>query len=139
MSSGSADTAGMTGRLQAEAHQEVTFDHRELRIGSRIVDAAVADTPERWRQGMAGRVDVEFMLFVMPDCCTYAFVMEHVDRDLGIAVFDAQGRISDVGFMEARSGYFRAKQPYKYALEFALNPTDFTVFGDLADGISLDV
>lgn len=121
--------------LQAESLNTVEFEHRKLTLGSRVVDAAIADTPARWRQGMVGQVDVDFMLFVMPEASTYVFHMNHVERDLGIAVFGANGKVVDVGLMEAQTGFFRSKHPYKYALEFALNLNDMSIFGELAEGI----
>lgn len=125
----------MTDHLQAESHAGISFERRDLQLGARVVEVAVADTPARWRHGMVGQNDVDFMLFVMPADSTFAFHMRHIDRDLAIAVFDGNGDLSDIGLMEAQTGYFRPRRPYKYALEFAFDLQDFSIFRELADGL----
>lgn len=115
----------------------IEFERRKLTLGSRVVDVAVADTPAHWNRGMVGQSDVDYMLFVMPDRSTFAFHMNDVERDLGIAVFDAEGRVSDAGLMEAHTGFFRPRHPYKYALEFAIDLQDFSIFRELAHGLEV--
>lgn len=127
-----------TAVVQDHFRSEEPLDVKTVWLGRRQLSLPVARTPQQWARGLAGQPDVEAMLFVMPPGSQFPFQMKGVGRDLLIAFFDDDGKVVDLGFLEAHVGFKHAASPYTYALELQADLEDYLILRDIADGLTVE-
>jgi uncharacterized membrane protein (UPF0127 family) len=100
------------------------FPIGEIELAGRPWTVAVADTPERWRAGLMGVVDLgdlDGMLFVFPESISASFWMKDTLMPLDIAFFGAAGDLVRVLEMEPCRAdpcpSYGPGAPYRWALE----------------------
>jgi uncharacterized membrane protein (UPF0127 family) len=96
-------------------------DTVRISIGSYVVTAEIADTPDERRRGLMFREELEEnhgMLFVFPESEPRSFWMRNTEISLSIAYIDADGTIVSIHDMTPYSEEpVPSRAPAKYALE----------------------
>ncbi len=105
---------------------QIKFEKKTIKIGSAILQAEVADTPEKLSQGLMDRQKMgedEGMLFIFPDEQVRHFWMKNTFIPLSIGFFSKDKKLVDVQDMDAvRSAIeipknYTSRKSAMYALE----------------------
>lgn len=105
---------------------EIKFEKKKIKIGSAILQAEIADTPEKLSQGLMDRQKMgedEGMLFIFPDEQVRHFWMKNTFIPLSIGFFSKDRKLVDIQDMDAvRSAIeipknYTSRKSAMYALE----------------------
>lgn len=101
--------------------QSVPLPQTELHIGTRAIQAEIANTPESRQHGLMGRAglpDNHGMLFVFDETDVHCFWMKDTPLPLSIAFITREGRIATIADMQPYSEAVHCpREAILYALE----------------------
>jgi len=110
-----------------------------VRLGDRVIDAAMACTPREWGRGLQGHdLDrVSAMLFVMPDGSHLPFHVAGLRRELLLAFFNAQGHLLELVCLNENYTVHRPFKAYAYVLEMVEPDLSIGLIQDLTAGLDV--
>lgn len=108
-------------------------------VGERTFDVGVARTPAQWARGLTDPTIVgpDGLLFAMPAGTTARFHMRRVNQPVLLVLFDDDGHLVDATLLDAETGTYHARRPFRYALELVgYRPEDtLELLKDLSGGL----